>query len=197
MPSFELFTDWRDNRWAESYWISNEIFDDMKLYTRRVFFVSGIQIDMFGNINLFGIGTNYRKLKFRGPGGLGAATASTFVNRYYIFANSHNKRTFVKECDYITAFGWGEGGKDARTRLGLVGAGPQLCITPLCVMDFQEETKTMRLKSLHPGVTLEQVLANTEFEPIIPSKIVETKPPSPEELQILRTRVDPSGQLRR
>ena len=196
LPPFELFNDWRVTRWAESYWMMGEIFDDLKIFRKRIFFTSGIQIDKYGNTNLFGVGDNYKRLKFKGPGGMGAATASSLVNRYHIFANSHNKRIFVEKCDFISCLGWGNGGKDARKKLGLPGGGPKYCITPLCIMDFEEESKRMRLKSLHPGVALDEVVNNTGFELIIPAHVPQTEPPTEEELEILRTRVDPEGTLR-
>ena len=57
-------------------------------------------------------------------------------------------------------------------------------------MDFTEEEKTMRLKSLHPGVTREEVELNTGFSLVIPNSVPTTTPPTEEELDVLRTRVD-------
>ena len=110
--------------------------------------------------------------------------------------NGHDPRVLVERCDFVTAFGWGGGGADARARLGLPGGGPKYCLTPLCVFDFEEETKRMRLKSVHPGVTVETVLARTGFAPVVPARVPETAPPRPDELAILRERVDVEGVLR-
>ena len=63
-------------------------------------------------------------------------------------------------------------------------------------MDFTEEEKTMRLKSLHPGVTREEVELNTGFSLVIPNSVPTTTPPTEEELDVLRTRVDKTGILR-
>ncbi|MFL2874808.1 MAG: ketoacid CoA transferase, partial [Pseudohongiellaceae bacterium] len=68
--------------------------------------------------------------------------------------------------------------------------------TPLCVMDFTEVEKRMRLVSLHPGVTLDDVKANTGFELVIPDIIPTTLVPTEDELTTLRTRVDLNGLLR-
>ncbi len=54
----------------------------------------------------------------------------------------------------------------------------------------------MRIRSLHPGVTLEQVMDNTGFEPEVPDGLLETEPPTAHELETLRQRVDPEGLLR-
>jgi len=64
-------------------------------------------------------------------------------------------------------------------------------------MDFTEDTKHLRLKSLHPGVTADEVQANTGFELVIPEKVPTTPAPTAEELEIIRTRADHRGVLRR
>ena len=99
--------------------------------------------------------------------------------------------------DYVSAYGWGSGGADARTRMGIPGGGPKYCLTPLCIMDFEENTKRMRLKSVHPGVTVETVKRQTSFELVIPDSVSTTAAPSDGELHILRTHVDQAGRLRR
>ncbi len=197
LTAIDSLVDWQQMRWAEAFWIPSDIYEEIRIFQKRVFFMGGIQMDKYGNINLFGIGKNYKRLNFRGPGGFGTATAGTYVDRYYLYSTSHNKRQFVDRCDYITCFGWGEGGADARAKLALPGKGPVGCLTPLCFMDFHEETKRMRLKSLHPGVKVDQVIANTGFELILPESIPETDPPTEEELRVLRTRVDSEGLLQR
>ncbi|MBI2198776.1 MAG: CoA synthetase [Candidatus Rokubacteria bacterium] len=195
LQPFKYNRDFRAARWAESYMQHHETFDSPKLMS-DVFFVGGIQIDQFGNSNLIGVGTDYRRLRFRGPGAIGTTTMTTYTKRYHLYLNSHDPRVLVERCDFITAFGWGRGGADARTKLGLPGGGPKYCITPLCVFDFEEETKRMRLRSVHPGVTVEEVLARTGFAPIIAPRVPETEAPSADEMEILRQRVDVEGVLR-
>lgn len=195
LPAFGW--DRRAVRWAESYSDTGHRFDRLKDWHNHVFFIGGIQVDPYGNTNLIGVGPDYRRLHFRGPGSVGTATLSTHVGRYYIVLNSHSRRLFVERCDYISAYGWGTGGADARRRLGLPGGGPRYCLTPLCVLDFAEDSKRMRLHSLHPGVSREEVQAHTGFQLVTPEQIPTTDPPTAEELQALRTRVDPHGVLRR
>jgi glutaconate CoA-transferase subunit B len=117
-------------------------------------------------------------------------------SRFHLVLNSHDKRILVPKCDFISAFGWGSGGDDARTKIGLPGGGPKYVVTPLCVMDFEEGSKRMRLKSVHPGVSVEDVVTNTGFEIIIPQTVPQTEAPSKEELQVLRERIDVRGALR-
>jgi len=63
-------------------------------------------------------------------------------------------------------------------------------------MDFADESKRMRLKSVHPGVSVDAVKQATGFELVIPDSVPNTEAPSAEELQVLRTRVDLAGRLR-
>jgi len=179
MPAFGW--DRRVVRWAESYSDTGHRFDRVKDWSNHVFFIGGIQVDPHGNTNLIGIGSDYRRLKFRGPGSVGKPTLSTHVGRYYIVLNNHSPRILVEKCDYISAYGWGSGGADARTRLGIPGGGPRYCITPLGVMDFTEDTKRMRLKSVHPGVTTEMVARQTGFNLVVPKGVPTTDAPTADE----------------
>ena len=195
-PYSEFFTDWRRSRWAESYRLGHEVFADVKRFA-DFFFLGAIQIDKFGNINLIGIGKDFKRMAFRGPASGASAVASTYCPRIYLISNTHQKRIFVEKCDFVSAFGWGNGGKDARTELGLPGGGPKYVVTPLCVMDFEPETKRMRLKSIHPGVKLKEVVDNTGFELDIPSDVPYTEVPAIEEIETIRTRIDLEGELRK
>jgi glutaconate CoA-transferase subunit B len=195
MPAFGW--DRRVVRWAESYSDTGHRFDRVKDWDRHVFFIGGVQVDPYGNTNLIGVGADYRHLKFRGPGSVGTPTLSTHVGRYYIVLNSHTPRIFVEKCDFISSYGWGAGGADARKKLGLPGGGPRYCVTPLCVMDFAEETKRLRLRSVHPGVAEAEVQKQTGFALATSPVTTVTEPPTDEELRVLRTRVDLTGFLRR
>ena len=110
----------------------------------------------------------------------------------FLWSTTHDPRTFVERLDFRSGIGWGDGG-DHRARLGLPG-GPQLCVTNLCVFDFDPDSKRMRIRSVHPGVTVEQVVEATGFE-LAPSAgdVPETDAPPDEELRILREEVDPTG----
>ncbi len=189
--------DERALKGVESFSDTGHRFDHLKDWGSGVFFIGGLQIDPCGNTKLIGIGSEHRRLRFRGPGSVGTPTLTTHIGRYYIVLNSHTARLFVPRCDYVSAVGWGGGGADARRALGLPGGGPQLCLIPLCAMDFHPETKRLQVRSLHPGVTAAEVRARTGFDPGIPDRPPVTEPPSAEELHVLRTRIDLEGVLRR
>ena len=68
-------------------------------------------------------------------------------------------------------------------------------ITQLAVYDFDEKTKRMKLMSLHPGVSVEEVRDNSSFDIIIPDKYTVSPEPSDRDLEILRKDIDPTGML--
>ncbi len=63
-------------------------------------------------------------------------------------------------------------------------------------MDFEEDSKRMRLKHVLPRFSVEDVIRSTGFELVIPPHLEPLEPPTPEELAVLRERVDPEGALR-
>lgn len=197
LKSFEFITDWRAARWAEYFYNHDSGPDLYKRRRQAIFFIGGLQIDAFGNTNLIGIGADFKHLKMRGPGGVGTASMATNIGRYYLYVNNHSKQTLTERLDWRSSFGYGDGGADARKKLGLPGGGPRFCITPLCIFDFEEESKRMRLKSVHPGVTVEQVLASTGFQPVVPDNVPTTPAPTEEQVALLRNRIDVEGVLRR
>lgn len=102
----------------------------------------------------------------------------------------------MEKVDYISGAGY-LNGSDTREQLGL-GGGPQALITNLAVMDFHPESKRMRLKSLHPGVTTEQVQSATGFELLMPGKgVTETRPPTEAQVHLIRQVIDPDNMRKR
>lgn len=183
-----------DAIWAGATMLSNSPFD-FWAYAQsnqyNTFAFRGAQIDVFGNVNNTVIGT-YDNPKVRLPGGGGMADLGGMIPLIYLWSTTHNPRTFVEKVDFRSGLGYGDGG-DHRASLGFSG-GPQLCVTNLCVMDFHPETKRMQLKSLHRGVSFEQVQAETGFELAEPSgSVPETVAPTDAELRVLRTEVDPTS----
>jgi glutaconate CoA-transferase subunit B len=151
-------------------------------------FLSGAQIDPFGNINSTSIGSDPCHPQVRFPGSGGACDIACLAQRTIIIA-LHEKRRFPKKIDYITSPGWLQGG-DSRLRAGLTRGGPSIVVTTKGVMGFRPDTKRMYLASYHPGLTAQDVADNTGF-PLEIEGAVETPAPTLRELQILREIVDP------
>jgi glutaconate CoA-transferase subunit B len=152
-------------------------------------FLGGAQIDMFGNLNTTVIG-DWHKPKVRLPGSGGANDFASFCWRILVITPQDIRR-FVSKLDFITTPGYLEG-PGARERAGLPGnTGPYKVVTNMAVMGFDEETKRMRVESIHPGYTLDEVQENCGFALLKAQEIVKTPPPTVKELEILRSEVDP------
>ncbi|MBO9370768.1 MAG: 3-oxoacid CoA-transferase [Chloroflexi bacterium] len=153
-------------------------------------FLGGAQIDPYGNLNSTVIGPQHHPPKVRLPGSGGANDVGSLCWRTIIIIR-HDKLRFVPKVDFITTPGYLTG-PGAREAAGLPpGPGPYRVISTLAILDFDEETKWMRLLATNPGVTVEQVIENTGFELIIPEQVGQNQPPTEEELRILREEVDP------
>ncbi len=151
-------------------------------------FLSGAQIDRYGNINSTAIGPDYRHPQVRFSGSGGACDIACLAKRTIIIA-LHEKRRFPERVDYITSPGWLEGG-DSRFKSGLIRGGPSAVVTTKGVMRFRPDTKEIYLASYHPGLTAQAVAEDTGF-PLDIEGAVETPIPTPEELRILSEVVDP------
>jgi glutaconate CoA-transferase subunit B len=146
-------------------------------------FLGGAQIDMYGNLNSSFIG-DPEKPKVRLPGTGGANDIASLASKILV-AMHHEKKRFVEKVDFITTPGYLQGG-ESRKKAGLLMGGTYKVITHLGIFGFEEKTKRMRLETLHPEVTIEEVKERTDFEMLIPEKIEYTKPPTEKELRSLR-----------
>jgi glutaconate CoA-transferase, subunit B len=154
-------------------------------------FMGGFQVDKYGNVNMTVIG-DQKHPKYRGPGTIGLMALGFRSSN--IFVRYHNPRLFVEKVDFISGPGYGTGPGWREEKGCPPGSGPQFCITPLALFDFDEATKIMRLKSVHHGHTVDEVISRTGFKPIIPDHVPETEPPTVQELEFMRD-LDPDGIL--
>jgi glutaconate CoA-transferase, subunit B len=146
-------------------------------------FLGGAQIDRFANLNTTVVGP-YDKPKVRLPGGGGAPEIANSCGEIYIIM-AQGKRSFVEKLDFVTSLGYGEGG-DHRARLGVKTKGPTKLVTDLCVFEPDPVTKEMTVVSIHPGVTREQIDANTGWTVRYADTIAQTPTPTTRELETLR-----------
>jgi glutaconate CoA-transferase subunit B len=155
-------------------------------------FIGGAQIDRHGNLNTTAIGKSYDRPTVRLPGS-GGANDIISLCREVIILTVHEKRRFSGALDFVTSPGWLTGG-DARRRSGLLFGGVGRVVTTLGLFGFDVESRRMRLEALHSGVSVEEVKANTGFEVLVSDTLTTTKPPTDEELGILRG-LDPARQF--
>jgi glutaconate CoA-transferase subunit B len=104
---------------------------------------------------------------------------------------NHERRRFPEKVSYITSPGFGSG-VDWRERNGLRGGGPCSVITTKGIFRFDSDTKEMVLNTVHPGVTVEEILENTGWNLKLATKIEKTEPPTRPELRMIR-KYDPDG----
>jgi glutaconate CoA-transferase, subunit B len=152
-------------------------------------FLGGAQIDPYGNLNSTVIG-DYAAPKVRLPGSGGGNDVGSLCWQT-IALMRHDTIRFVPQVDFVTTPGFLTG-PGAREAAGLpAGTGPLAVISTLATMGFDPQTCRMRLDALHPGVTVDQVLENTGFDLPLADEVRQNDPPTAQELETLRTQIDP------
>jgi glutaconate CoA-transferase subunit B len=169
--------------------ISN-MFELFAYYLQRglvdVAFLGASQIDRFGNVNTSVIG-DYGRPKVRLPGSGGACDIAINAGKVFVIM-PQSERSFVERVDFVTSPGHLQGTRPATWP----GAGPEVVVTGLGTYRFDHHGE-MYLDSRHPGVTEEQVRANTGWAIHIPAGVKETPAPTEVELRLIREELDPEG----
>jgi acyl CoA:acetate/3-ketoacid CoA transferase beta subunit len=157
---------------------------------RRHVMMGATQVDRYGNQNIAALGPDphapkVQLLGFRGaPGNLINDTTSYWVP-------NHSPKVFVGNVDLVTGLGY-----DRAAELGPEAARfheVRRVVSNLGVFDFETPDHRMRLRSVHPGVSVDEVVEATGFELAIPDEVDESRLPTPEELELLREVIDPDG----
>jgi acyl CoA:acetate/3-ketoacid CoA transferase beta subunit len=156
---------------------------------RRHVLMGATQIDRFGNQNIAAIGDYARpRAQLLGPRG---APGNTVNHATSYWVPKHTPRVFVDDVDFVSGVGPARARREGGT---LPGHNDIRCvITDLCVMDFQGPDNSARLRSVHPGVTVHEVVEQTGFPLVIADGLPETRAPSDEELRLIREVIDPTG----
>lgn len=172
-------------------WLPYRAIFDVVWSGRRHVMMGAAQLDRFGNQNIAAIGDWRRpKAQLLGPRG---APGNTINHPTSYFVPQHSPKVFVPRVDYVCGVGY-----DRAARLGAAGRFHHLrrVITNLGVFDFETPDGGMRLRSVHPGVRVEDVVARTGFPLVVPPDVPTTRAPTAEELALLR-RFDPDGRARK
>lgn len=168
------------------------IFDHLWNGNRHVIMAAS-QIDQFGNQNFACIGEHAKpKAQLLGMRG---APGNTISHTTSYWVANQTAKVFVPEVDIVSGVG-----NDRAATLDPASTKAhdiRLVISNLAVYDFATPEKRMRLKSVHPGVTVEQVVENTGFELVIDEVVPETRMPTADELALIRDTLDPKGFLGR
>ncbi len=155
---------------------------------KRHVMMGASQVDAYGNQNIACIGSWERPkaqlLGFRG------APGNTINHTTSYWIPNHSTRSFVEHVDVVTGVGY-----DRAAALGAGGRFHEIrrVVSNLAVLDFETPDHRMRLRSVHPGVTVEEVVEATGFELVVPSDVPESRSPTEEELRLIREVIDPDG----
>ncbi|WP_432185911.1 CoA-transferase subunit beta [Streptomyces sp. Tue6028] len=156
---------------------------------RRHVMMGASQLDRFGNQNISRIGDRER------PGrqllGVRGAPVNTLNNPTSYWIPKHSPRVFVERVDMVCGVGYDRA----------AAAGPSATrfhrlprvVTDLAVLDFATPDRSMRLASVHPGVTVHEVRAATGFALTVPDEVPSTREPTVQELELIREVIDPAG----
>ena len=176
---------------VEDHWLGKSQFhfgfvagavDVLPSYNPKEFFRPA-QVDARGNFNNIAIGSSYERPRMRLPGTGGIPDVTVYSEHIYLYVPRHSRVTFVEKVDFVS----GLGHVPERKR----GQGARYLVSDLGQFDWANGV--MRVTSLHPGVTLEQVQKKTGFPLDVAPDLSETPLPSAEELRLLREEIDPLG----
>lgn len=156
---------------------------------RRHVMMGASQLDRYGNQNISCVGDWERPR--RQLLGVRGAPVNTLNNPTSYWVPKHSTRVFVERVDMVCGVGYDRA----------AAAGPSATryhrlpdvISDLGVFDFETPDRTMRLRSLHPGVTVAQVVESTGFALAVPDEVPYTREPTTEELRLIREEIDPKG----
>ena len=176
-----------DDRKPAGYLPFSRFFDSAVWSGRRHAMVTPTQLDRFGQINLSYMGGTYDKPKTQMLGVRGFP-GNTIYHPNSFFFPAHGPRVFVSQVDMISGVGYNPAKRVAGGNFS--GVNLRRIVTNLCVMDFGGPENAIRVISLHPGVTFEEVQAATGFELCQAENVETTRLPTAEELAVIAS-LDP------
>lgn len=180
---------WPEGRVVEYYNPYRSMFDVVWSGRRHVV-MGATQIDPYGNQNFAAIGADYSAPKTQLIGFRGAPGNTVNHATSYWVAN-HSKRVFVEKVDVVTGVGWDRA--QAAGPAAMEFFDLRRVVTNLAVLDFGGPDHRMRLVSVHPGVTVDDVTGATGFDLDIPAGVGETRWPTAEEAGLIAEVIDPEG----
>jgi acyl CoA:acetate/3-ketoacid CoA transferase beta subunit len=176
-----------DERLIE-YWNPYRSMFDWVWSGRRHVMMGASQVDRYGNQNLAAIG-DYGRPKVQLLGYRGAP-GNTINDPTSYWVPNHSPKVFVEKVDTVTGIGW-----DRAAALGRAArfVDVRRVVSNLGVFDFETPDRRMRLRSVHPGVRVADVVAATGFELAVPADVPASRLPTPDELELIREVIDPEG----
>jgi len=178
---------WLNMNWAFSYSATGYMDYGM---------LGALQVDPYGNINSTFLGGSFEKpeRRFAGSGGGNQVASQCWKT---IIVIRHEGRRFVPKVDFLTSPGYLDG-PGARERAGLPrGTGPHRVVTSKALFGFDETSRRMTLLGVLRGLTVDEVVRDMAFPPLLGKEIAEIAPPTGDELRVLREEIDPDRNILR
>ncbi len=174
-------------RVVEGYLPFASVFDLLANGRRHVMMMPS-QIDRFGNMNISCVGDHEKPSRMLIGARGGPGNTVNHPTSYWV--PNHSPRVFVEDVDFVSGVGYD------RAR----ASGPEASryhevrrvVTNLCVLDFETENRSMRLRSVHPGVDVDRVVEATGFSLVIPENLAATRAPDDDERALIAA-LDPNG----
>jgi acyl CoA:acetate/3-ketoacid CoA transferase beta subunit len=155
---------------------------------RRHVMMGASQIDPYGNQNFALIGDPAQpKAQLLG---LRGAPGNTINDTTSYWIPNHSPKVFVEQVDVVCGVGYDRAARLSRAERRFHHL--KRVVTNLAVLDFESPEHRMRLRSVHPGVTVDEVVAATGFDLVIPGDVPESRLPAADELQLIRDVIDPN-----
>lgn len=175
---------------ANENWMGYQRIFDNVWSRKRHAMLGPVQVDRWGQSNTSALGGTYEAPKTQMLGARGFP-GNSISHPNSFFVPGHNTRVFVdEEVDFVSSIGY----NPARLPKGhsLDDVDIAVIVTDLCVMDFGGPDHQVRLVSLHPGITVAQVVENTGFEINVPDSVPVTAAPTEEQLAMI-AEIDPNN----
>ena len=171
-------------------WMPFPFVFDTLFWGKRHVMMGGSQIDQYGNQNLAYLGGTFKQPKTQLLGVRGAP-GNTINHTTSYWVPNHNPKVLVEAVDVVCGVGY-----DRAAALGATASRfheIRRVVTNLAVLDFETPDHRMRIRSVHPGVTVDEVVAATGFDLVVPDDVAESRVPTGEELRLIREVIDPRG----
>jgi acyl CoA:acetate/3-ketoacid CoA transferase beta subunit len=187
LPVSMVFNEFQAMKAAMHVRSQLEVYETLFTRTNSIIeFFRPAQMDKYGNMNNSLIGEP-ENLKVKLPGAFGIPDAFLIYPKLLIYVPRHEKRVFVEKVDCISGLGISE--KISNEKEIIV-------ISNLGVFKVSTSTKEMEVLTIHPGVSIDELNENTSFKLKIPKDISETKPPTANEIKLIREKIDTLGTRR-
>ncbi|MEL7207699.1 MAG: CoA-transferase [Actinomycetota bacterium] len=157
---------------------------------KRHVMMGATQVDRFGNQNIAGIGGTADQPKVQLLGFRGAP-GNTINNPTSYWVPRQSPKVLVESVDVVTGVGYDRAGAltESQRRFHEI----RRVVTDLAVLDFETPDRAMRIRSVHPGVTVDEVQEQTGFTLEVPDDVPTSREPTAEELRLIREVLDPDG----